>query len=131
MKSLNDRLLGILKASGQISDKDAEAVLKEYKKNPGEKIRSILIRKGLVAEKELISILSAELGIPFLNLAEHKISPEVIRLVSEKLARSHQVIPVSKTGGKLTIAIADPLNIVAIDDIALHTGTRVDSVIST
>ncbi|MBI2095834.1 MAG: Flp pilus assembly complex ATPase component TadA [Candidatus Omnitrophica bacterium] len=131
MKNLNDRLLEILKASGQISGKDAEGVLEEHGKNPGEKIRNILIRKGLVAEKELISILGAELKIPFLNLSKYKIDPEVIRLVSEKLARAHQAVPVSRIGGKLTIAIADPLNIVAIDDIALHTGTRVDCVIST
>ncbi len=131
MKNLNDRLLQLLKASNRIGDKDIRLVLQEHAKNPAEKIRVILVRRGLVAENELSSLLSTELKIPFLNLAKYKIDPEVIHQVPEKLAKSHQVIPISKIGDKLTLAMADPLDILAVDDIELHTRMKVDCVVST
>lgn len=129
-KSLSDRIIEALKETKRISEEDIQKALAEYSKNGG-KLRDVFVRMGLIGEKELMSLLSVELKIPLLNLAKYKISPEVVKLIPEKLARKHQIIPISKIGNTLTLAMADPLNIFAVDDIAILTQSKVECVIST
>jgi len=132
MKNLSERILTILKETKRISETDVKKVLAECTKDEkGGRLRDVLVRMGLIGEKELMAILSEELKVPFFNLSKYKINPEIARLVPEKLARKHQIVPVSKIGDTLTLAMADPFNIFAVDDIALLTKTRVECVIST
>ncbi len=130
-KNLSERVIEALKASKRLTDADIQKALAEYAKNTSGKLRDVLVRMGLVSEKELMSLLSVELKIPFLNLSKYKIDPQLAKLVPEKLARKHQIVPVSKIGTTLTLAIVDPFNIFAIDDISILTQCKVDCVIST
>jgi len=99
-------------------------------KEKGGKLSDILIGMGLVSRNDLTSALSAELGIPPIDLSRYKISPGVIKLLPKKAAKNYHVLPVSKMGEFLTIAIADPLNVFATDDIAAITGCKISVVIA-
>jgi type IV pilus assembly protein PilB len=131
MKNLSDRLVEVLKKSKRISEQDLQKALAEHAKDGAGKLREVIVRLGLISDKELTSILSAELKIPFLNLAKYKISPEIARLIPEKMARKHQIIPISKIGNTLTLAMTDPFNIIAVDDIGILTKSKVDCVLAT
>jgi type IV pilus assembly protein PilB len=77
---------------------------------------------GLVTEKEIVRVLSEQLNVPQIDLSNYLIEPSTVKLIPEHVARRHQLIPINKVGNKLTVAMVDPLNILAIDDVALMTG---------
>lgn len=131
MKNLSERIVEILKKSKRISEEDIQKALIEYAKTTNGKLRDVLVKMNLISDKELTSMLSEELKIPFLNLAKYKIDPEIAKMIPEKMARKHQIIPVSKIGSTLTLAMADPFNIIAVDDIGILTKSKIDCVLST
>lgn len=131
MKNLSERIVEVLKGSNQVSEENIQKALAESAKDPGTKLRDIVVRMGLVTDKELTSLLSAELKIPFMNLARYKIDPELVKLIPEKLARKHRLVPISKIGQTLTLAVSDPFNIVAVDDVGLLTKHKIECVLAT
>lgn len=131
MKNLSERIIEILKETKRISEADIQKALSEYAKDNSGKLRDVLVRMGLITEKELMSLLSVELKVPFLNLTKYKISPDIAKAVPEKIARKHQIVPISRIGNTLTVAMADPFNVIAIDDIAILTKARVECVLCT
>ncbi len=130
VKNLSERIIEALKKSNRISEADIQKALNILAKEGG-KLADILVRMDLITDKELISILGDELSMPFLNLSKYKLDSDLGQLVPEKLARKYQIVPISKMGKTLTLAVADPFNILAIDDIAAFTKHKVDCVIST
>ncbi|MFY9402630.1 MAG: GspE/PulE family protein, partial [Candidatus Omnitrophota bacterium] len=88
------------------------------------------INEGIIREETLISLLSKELYMPTLNLSKYRFSPEVIGLVPERIARLYSLIPISRFGNTITVAISDPLNIFALDDLKILTGCNIDTVLS-
>ncbi|MBI4431903.1 MAG: Flp pilus assembly complex ATPase component TadA [Candidatus Omnitrophica bacterium] len=130
MKNLSERVIEVLKKSKRLSEEDLQKALMVYAKEGRGKLRDVLVHLGLITEKELLSLLSEELKVPFLNLAKYKVNQELAKLIPEKLARKHQIIPISKIGGTLTIAVSDPLNVVAVDDISLFTKHKIECVVS-
>ena len=131
MRNLSERIVEVLKTSKRINEQDIARALVEYAKDSKGKLRDVLVRMGLISDKELTSILSAELKIPFLNLAKYKIDPEIVKMIPEKLARKHQIVPVSRIGNTLTLAMVDPFNIIAVDDIGILTKSKIDCVLAT
>ena len=131
MKNISERIIEALKKSNRISEADIQKALAVYAKEGGGKLADVLVRMELISENELISILGDELNMPFLNLAKYKLDPDLGQMVPEKLARKYQIVPISKMGKTLTLAVRDPFNILAIDDIAAFTKHKVDCVIST
>ncbi|MBW7874434.1 MAG: type IV-A pilus assembly ATPase PilB [Candidatus Cloacimonetes bacterium] len=97
----------------------------------GKRVGIILIEMGLVTEKEIVRVLSEQLNVPQIDLSNYLIEPSTVKLIPEHVARRHQLIPINKVGNKLTVAMVDPLNILAIDDVALMTGLVVKPVIVT
>jgi len=130
-KNLSERIIEALKKSKRISEADIDRALAVYAKEGGGKLADVLVRMDLISENELISILGDELNMPFLNLSKYKIDSDVGKMVPEKLARKYQIVPISKMGKTLTLAVRDPFNILAIDDIAAFTKHKVDCVLST
>ncbi|MBI4352402.1 MAG: Flp pilus assembly complex ATPase component TadA, partial [Candidatus Omnitrophica bacterium] len=130
MRNLSEKIIEALKASQRVTEKDIQKALAIYAKQGGGTLRDILVQMGLISEKELLSFVSTELKIEFLNLAKYKINPDVGKMIPEKLARKHKVIPVSKIGTTLTLAISDPFNVIAVDDVALFTKHEVRCVLS-
>ena len=131
MKNISERIIEALKKSNRISEADIQKALAVYAKEGGGKLADVLVRMELITENELISILGDELNMPFLNLAKYKLDADLGQMVPEKLARKYQIVPISKMGKTLTLAVRDPFNILAIDDIAAFTKHKVDCVIST
>ncbi len=128
--SLKDRLSKALIENKLITPEKLEEALNIQKENGG-KLSEILVEKGFIDKRDLMVALSDELGIPPINLGKYKIDPEVIKLIPKKTAQHYKIIPVSKIGNVLTIAMADPLNIFAIDDIKSLTGFSIGPVITT
>lgn len=91
---------------------------------------AVLITLGLVSEEDIVIALSDHLGIPHLRVESYEMSPDVLTEVPETMARQHHLIPVSKAGNTLTVAMSDPLNIVAIDDLRMVTSFDIETVIS-
>ncbi|MFH0731892.1 MAG: ATPase, T2SS/T4P/T4SS family [Candidatus Omnitrophota bacterium] len=129
-KSFAEKLVDILKKSGLVNEKDLNEAIEKQKK-AGSNIAKILIDKGIISQKDLAALLSSELNIPVLNLSRFKIDPKIVKMVPEKTARQYVIIPTSKIGNNLTVCMADPLNVLAIDDIKALTDFKIDIVLST
>ncbi|MDO8603397.1 MAG: ATPase, T2SS/T4P/T4SS family [Candidatus Omnitrophota bacterium] len=129
MYSLKERLIELLISDKTISKAQLDEALK-IQKAKGGSLRSILIQAGFITEKDLMSVLSQGLGIPPISLARFKIDPELIKLIPREVANKYQIIPVSRVGNMLTIAMSDPLNIFAIDDIRAITKLDIGTIIA-
>ncbi|MFH1244903.1 MAG: ATPase, T2SS/T4P/T4SS family [Candidatus Omnitrophota bacterium] len=103
----------------------------EVQKEKGGRLSNILVSLKLVNEKDLMLALSKSLQIPPINLGKIKIDPEVIKIIPEHVAKHYQLIPISHIGNNLTVAMSDPLNIFALDDIHVLTNYKVKTVLST
>jgi len=123
MYSLKERLIELLINNKAISKAQLDKALK-IQKDKGGSLRNILVQSGFITEKDLMSVLSQGLGIPPISLSRFKIDSELIKLIPREVANKYQIIPVSKVGNMLTVAMADPLNIFAIDD--MRTITKLD-----
>lgn len=129
-ESFRDKLVKLLLDSKLVNKSQLDKALSIQKKKGGN-LAKILVESAMVTEKNLMVILSREFNIPPINLSKYKIDPQVVRLLPEHFARHYLLIPVSRIGDHLTIAISDPMNIFAIDDIKTLTRLDVDMVIAT
>jgi type IV pilus assembly protein PilB len=129
MQTLKDNIIDILLKSKLLSKDQLDKAL-QIQKDKGIPLRKILIGQGLVAEETLLSLLSEQLYVPTLHLKKYKFDPQVIQLIPERMARLYQLIPLSRIGNTLTIAISDPLNVFALDDLKTLTGCDIDTVLS-
>ena len=124
-KSLGDSLV----EQKLITKEDLKKALEESQKT-GEPLRQVLVRLGLVSEEDILTFLEEQLGIPRVDLSSYLIDPKLISLVPESLARRYLLIPLFKTGDTLTVAMADPLNVVALDEISFRTSSTVEPVVA-
>ncbi len=113
-----------------ISEEQLEQALAHQKKTNSGRLGSILIKLGFVSEEEVTEALAEQFGVPAINLSDFEIDPNVLKLVSADVARRYQLIPISRTGSSLTIAMADPTNVFAQDDIKFITGYHVEAVVA-
>ncbi|MEO6665951.1 MAG: ATPase, T2SS/T4P/T4SS family [Nitrospiria bacterium] len=120
----------MLIAEGLLTPDQLDAALAEQRRHGG-RIGAILKGLGYVTEEGIIQTLGRQTGIPHQALSTVIIDPDMVKLVPELLARRHQAIPLYKRNNVLTVAMVDPLNVVAIDDIAHATGFDVQPVVST
>jgi len=128
--SLKDNLSRILLDGGIITEEQLKEALQEQRKKGGSLSR-IIYKKGFADEKTLMACLSEQLNIPPINLSKFKISKEVIEIIPKTIAKKYSIIPISKMGKTLTIAMLDPLNVFATDDLKSATGYEIDPVIAT
>ncbi|MBI4368205.1 MAG: Flp pilus assembly complex ATPase component TadA, partial [Candidatus Omnitrophica bacterium] len=109
-------LYEILKKTNAISEQNLKRT-KELQKSSGKKPIRLVVDEGWMGEKDLMFLLSSELGIPVLDLSAYKIDPKVLKLIPKKIAERNEVIPISQIGNVVTIAMSDPLDITAMDDV--------------
>src|SRR5216117_3053282 len=121
---VNRRLGDLLVADGLLTPAQLQKALGEQRGST-EKLGSILIKLGFINEEQLIGFLSRQYGVPSITLAQLEIDPTVLRLVPAPTARKYEVIPVRKMGNSLAVAMADPTNVFALDDIAFMTNLQV------
>ena len=129
MASLKDRIKDILIRDRLISQEDLQHALDEQKKT-GEELNKILIRLKLIDEDTLTHLLSQDLGYPPISISRLKIDSELIKIIPKDIAIKYQIMPIAIMGDHLTLAMADPLNIFAIDNIKALTGYTINPIIS-
>src|SRR5437762_5493772 len=123
------RLGDLLVAEGLISEAQLKQALAEQK-GKTEKLGSILARLSFITEEQLIGFLSRQYGIPSITLSNIDVDAETLRLVPAPIARKYEVLPVKRIGGTLTLAMADPTNVFALDDIAFMTNLQILPVVA-
>ena len=102
----------------------------EHQKSNGGKLGYNLVKLGFTKDEEISSLLSRQYGVPSINLSQFEIDADVIKLVPAGTAQKYEVVPVSRVGGTLTIAMSDPTNVFAVDDIKFMTGYQVEPVVA-
>jgi type IV pilus assembly protein PilB len=118
----------LTKASLITQDQLKEAL--KMQKETGGKLGETLIKLGFVSEEDITECLSQQFGVPSINLAHFEIDGSVIKLIPADVARKYNILPVNKTGATITIAMADPTNVFAMDDIKFMTGYNVEPVVA-
>jgi len=102
----------------------------DTQRKSGERLGHALTKLGYIQESELTDFLSKQYGVPSIDLEEFEVDPEVVKLIPKEVAERHQVVPVNRVGSSLIIAMGDPSNIYAIDDIKFLTGYNIEVVVS-
>jgi type IV pilus assembly protein PilB len=123
------RLGELLTKASLISQDQLKEALK-LQKETGGKLGETLIKLGFVSEEDITECLSQQFGVPSINLAHFEIDASVIKLIPADVARKYNILPVNKTGATITIAMADPTNVFAMDDIKFMTGYNVEPVVA-
>ena len=129
MHSLKENIIEILLKSQHITKEQLDRAL-SLQKEKGVPLRRVLVEEGIVTEDALLSLFSEQLYMPTLRLAKFKFDSEVINLIPERMAKLYNTIPLSKIGSTITVAMSDPLNIFALDDLSNFTGCNIDIVLS-
>jgi len=101
-----------------------------YQKTNGGKLGLNLVKLGFVTDEEITSLLSKQYGVPSINLTQFEIDQSVIKLIPPDTAQKYQIVPLSRSSATLTIAITDPTNVFAMDDIKFMTGYNVEPVVA-
>jgi type IV pilus assembly protein PilB len=123
------RLGDLLVESGLISEEQLQSALQDQKRL-NMRLGDVLITQNYITEQQLIEVLEFQLGIPHIQLYRQKIETKVINLIPQKLAVQHCVLPVRVEGNKLVLAMADPMDYFAIDELRMTTGLRIDPAIA-
>ena len=101
-----------------------------YQKTNGGKLGLNLIKLGFLKDEEITSLLSRQYGVPSISLSQFDVDPAIIKLIPTETAQKYEIIPLSRSGATLTIAMTDPTNVFAMDDIKFMTGYNVEPVVA-
>ena len=112
-----------------MSPQQLQEALNHQKMNGG-KLGKAFVSLGFVKDEEITSLLSRQYGVPSINLDHFEVDPAIIKIIPAETARKYQVLPLSRSGATLTIAMADPTNVFAMDDIKFMTGYNVEPVVA-
>jgi type IV pilus assembly protein PilB len=126
---MSAKLGEILVRENIISSQQLREVL-EYQRANGGRLGANLVNLGIISEDVITTVLSRQYGIPSINLDLFQIENETIKLISHEVALKYSVLPISRVGATLTLAMADPTNVFAMDDIKFMTGLNVEPVIA-
>src|SRR2546426_10939251 len=118
----------LLKEKRITSEQLQEAL--NYQRQHGGKLGYNLIKLGLIKDDEITALLSKQYGVPSIALGQFEIDPGVVKLVPAETAQKYQIVPLSRSGATLTIAMTDPTNVFAMDDIKFMTGYNVEPVVA-
>ena len=132
MKALkkNLKLGDALLNNNKISKEQLEEALERQKLVKSKRLGEVLVDIGYLTEEDILKVLEEQLKIPSVDLGNYKINPKATALITESIARKYDLIPIDIINNELVVAMSDPLNIFAIDDIKLLTGMEVKTVIS-
>jgi type IV pilus assembly protein PilB len=101
-----------------------------YQKTAGGKLGFNIVKLGFVKDEEITALLSKQYGVPSINLTQFEIDPGIVKLIPAETAQKYQIMPLSRAGATLTIAMTDPTNVFAMDDIKFMTGYNVEPVVA-
>jgi len=123
------RIGELLVKAGKITQDQLQDALTAQQKEGG-RLGTHLVKLGFIEDEELVEFLSQRYGVPAINLNEVEVDEGIIKVIPPDVARKYTIIPVSKAGAKLTIAMVDPTNVFAMDDIKFMTGYNVEPVVA-
>ncbi len=129
-KPKQDRLGRLLLENNLINEAQLEEALAEQQ-GSGKSLGRVFIDKGMLTEGQLTSVLAEQIGIRYVDLTSYAVDPEAANLVDANLARRYTVVPIEFQDGKLLVAMADPTNVFALDDLRIMTGMDILPVVST
>lgn len=123
----------LLVDSGLITQEQLEEALEfgRHAKNKGRRLGGILVKKGYATEIDIAQTLSFQLNIPFVDMSSATVDPEALALINERLAKRHLILPLFQESKVLTVAMSDPLNLDAIDDLRFSTGLDIKPCVAT
>lgn len=125
---MSAKLGEILVRENLISPQNLREAL-DYQREHGGRLGLNLVKLGLVSDDMITAVLSRQYGIPSVNLDLFNIDPGVLRLIPQEVAQKHSVLPLSRVGATLTLAMVDPTNVFAMDDVKFMTGLNVEPVV--
>src|SRR5882672_10903883 len=123
------RIGELLLKEKKITPDQLQQALAAQKANGG-KLGYNLVKLGFVKDEEITALLSKQYGVPSINLTQFEIDPGIIKLIPAETAHKYQIVPLSRSGATLTIAMTDPTNVFAMDDIKFMTGYNVEPVVA-
>src|SRR3954469_19121991 len=126
---MSGRLGELLVRENLISVQQLRKAQEEQQKS-GARIGTALIKTGAIEESKLTDFLSKQYGVPAINLKDFDIDPEIIKLVPKDVSLKHLVVPVNRAGSALIVAMCDPSNIYAVDDLKFLTGYNIEAVVA-
>src|SRR5689334_12068797 len=119
----------LLLKENMVTPQQLQEALAHQKMNGG-KLGKAFVALGYVRDEEITSLLSRQYGVPSINLDHFEVDPAIIKIIPAETARKYQILPLSRSGATLTIAMADPTNVFAMDDIKFMTGYNVEPVVA-
>src|SRR5207248_10732780 len=130
-KIMSQRLGDLLFKEKIMTHDQIDKALKAQRKCvPNSRRSSTLIPLGFVSDEEVTNFLSRQYGVPAINLQYFEIDSSVVKLIPEETAKRYQILPLSRVGASLTIAMVDPTNVFAMDDIKFMTGFNIEPVVA-
>ncbi|MDP2941597.1 MAG: hypothetical protein Q8N85_05035 [Candidatus Omnitrophota bacterium] len=127
---INKQLGELLIERGIINQRQLEKVL-TIKQERGGLIGEILVEMGYAKEEDIAQALTAQYGFPYLPLANYEINPEIVSIIPARVARQYLLIPIDRIGNNLTVAMSNPLNTQAVEDVELMSGCSVQTFVAT
>ena len=124
-QSLGDRLV----KEGLLSAEQLQEVVAESRKS-GVSLVRVLLAKRFINNEDLIKFVEDKLGVPHMDLSSYIIDRKILQLIPHSMAKKHKAVPIFKVGNTITVAMVDPFDVLAIDDIRNQTGMDIDLVIS-
>ena len=127
---INKQLGELLVDRGLVTQEKLERAL-TYQRDKGGLIGEILVELGFVKEEDIAQALTTQYGFPFLPLGNYDINTDILSIIPKRVAKQYLLIPVDKIGNNLTIAMSNPLNVQAVEDVELLSGCSVQVFVST
>ncbi|MFH1492831.1 MAG: ATPase, T2SS/T4P/T4SS family [Candidatus Omnitrophota bacterium] len=124
------KILEAILLDEELISKERLKLAKEEAKKNALSLEKVLIRQGVVNNEKIAAIIAKEIGVPFIDLADYTIDKEVLKLIPKEVASKYTLIPLFKVGNSLTVAMADPSDIIAIDEVRLKSECDIDPVLS-
>jgi len=124
-----DKFGEVLLNSGKITAKQLQEAL-TYQREQGGRIGATLVKLGFLSERELVDFLSKHFKVPAIDLDGMEVDESVLKIIPPDIARKYTILPISKTGATVTMAMIDPTNVFAMDDVKFMTGYKVEPVVA-
>ena len=128
MATTRKRLGDLLVESGLITDAQLQTALEEKPRD--QKLGDALLQRGYITEQQLIEVLEFQLGIPHVNLFRYPFDPKLFNVVSKEFAKRNLLVPLKAEGDRLFVAMSDPMDYLAVDDLRLSTGFHIETAIA-
>src|ERR1035437_5214483 len=128
-RDMSQRLGDLLVKEKVITTEQLEQAVKLQKESHS-RLASALVKLGFLSDEDVTNFLSRQYGVPAINLSYFEIDPAVVKLIPYETAKRYQILPLSRVGSSLTLAMVDPTNVFAMDDIKFMTGFNIEPVVA-